>query len=252
MTCDPTVEPGTGLPGRYSLFGTDQYPRTDSDHGPMLTAEQLLAVAARCVFLRCDEPGAFGCAEAFQCDTASAPPLGSGCVATPCGELGRCSTDAFICEPTSMAPRPATVDAHGCVEKNCEEGRPCAELYRCDAASATSVDGCAPIRCDEPGGACVSEATKCAPDYVREQLPSGIVYAPDAHGCVHKRCDIDDYPCQVGMVCDPANSRSTDGCVNSSIPPDPGGGGTSGTAGTSGTSGVGGTTGDPSSSGVCR
>jgi hypothetical protein len=249
------VEPGTGLPGRYSIFGTEGYPYTDFDHGAILTNDQVAAIAARCVFLRCDQPGAFGCADAFRCDVANALPLSSGCVGIPCGELGRCSTDAFICEPTSTGPRPVTVDAHGCVEKNCEEGRPCAELYRCDAARTTNVDGCVPIRCDEPGGACVSELTKCAPDYVREQLPSGLVYAPDAFGCVYKRCDIDDFPCPAGQVCDPATSRSTDGCTAPPVPPDPGGGGTSGTAGTSGTSGtsgVAGTTGDPSPSGVCR
>jgi hypothetical protein len=60
------------LPGRYSIYGTDQYPYPD-DRGAAATAEQAAAIAALCVFLRCDEPAAFACAEGFQCDVAAAP-----------------------------------------------------------------------------------------------------------------------------------------------------------------------------------
>lgn len=124
MTCDATGDLQT-IRGGYSLFGTDQYPNNDVDYGPMLTESQSAAVAARCVFLRCNEAGAFSCLEGFRCDIASAPPTSTGCVGIPCGELGRCSSDAYICEPTSSKPRISRVDAHGCVTKNCEEGAPC-------------------------------------------------------------------------------------------------------------------------------
>ena len=134
MTCDPTVDPATTLRGGYSLFGTDQYPYTDYDHGPMLTSEQNAAAAARCVFLLCDEPGAFGCADGFLCDAGNAS-TSTGCVGIPCGELGRCASDAFICEPTSAGRRNELVDPHGCVEKNCEEGHPCPNGFRCDPSS---------------------------------------------------------------------------------------------------------------------
>jgi hypothetical protein len=251
MTCDPMTVPVPGIPGRYSLFGTDQYPYPD-DRGPTVTAEQLAGISALCVFLRCSESGAFACKDGFRCDVANASATTTGCAGIPCGELGRCTTDTFICQPTNMGPRPAGVDAHGCVAKNCEEGTACANRYKCDVTLATSGDGCVPIRCDEPGETC-GDDMKCAPDAEPWTHPSGMVIRPDEYGCVYTRCDVDGYPCPEGFVCDPSN-RSSDayGCVPFEEPPDPGVGGTSGTAGTAGTSGVAGTTGDPPEPGVCR
>lgn len=123
MTCDPTIDPATMLIGGYSLFGTNQYPYTDFDHGPLLTGEQRAAADARCVFLKCDEPGGFGCADGFVCDVENATSPSSGCIGVPCAELGRCANDTFICEPTSAGRRNDLVDPHGCVQKNCEEGQ---------------------------------------------------------------------------------------------------------------------------------
>jgi hypothetical protein len=87
MQCDPTYQPAdaTAL-GRYSLFGTEQSPDNSVMNGvPIPTLEQLRAIASNCVFLRCNEPGAFACAPGFRCDVAAAPPTSSGCVPIPGG-----------------------------------------------------------------------------------------------------------------------------------------------------------------------
>jgi hypothetical protein len=244
MSCDPMFDPATGIPGRYSLFGSDQYPYADDDRGnTYLSDEQRAAVTARCVFLRCDEAGAFACREGFRCDVANAPTTTVGCVGIPCAELGRCSNDLFICEPTSAGPRYPTVDAHGCVLRNCEEGGVCAARQHCDVTRATEGDGCVTTRCNDPGGEC-SPDEKCAPEMQPQPLPSGQVIAPDAYGCVPKRCDLDLLSCPSGMACDPSGTLADmHGCVPWT---DPGIGGTGGTAGTAGT------TGDPDAPGVCR
>jgi hypothetical protein len=143
MTCDASIDPARTVLGGYSLFGTSQYPHTDFDHGPVLTGEQRAAADARCVFLRCDEPGGFGCADGFVCDVENAVSPSSGCIGVPCGELGRCANDTFICEPTSAGRRNDLVDAHGCVQKNCEEGAACAFGYHCNPSSPLGdVNGC--------------------------------------------------------------------------------------------------------------
>jgi hypothetical protein len=165
-------------------------------------------------------------------------------------------TDAFICEPTSTGPRAADVDAHGCVAKNCEEGKACSDRYKCDVTVATSGDGCVPSRCDDPGEGCDGDDKKCAPDAEPVTHPSGMVFRPDVFGCVYKRCDVDSYPCSGSHVCDPS-SRLSDvyGCAPYADPPDAGVGGmggTGGTGGTTGTSGVAGAVGDPDAPGVCR
>jgi hypothetical protein len=247
MTCDATGDP-PAIRGGYSLFGTDQYPNNDVDYGPMLTESQSAAVAARCVFLRCNEAGAFNCLEGFRCDIASAPPTSTGCVGIPCGELGRCSSDAYICEPTSSKPRITRVDAHGCVTKNCEEGAPCPVSTECDFSRPGIGTGCAFIRCDQPGGSCVRVTDKCDPEPAA--LPSGRALTPDSYGCVPKHCAIDGIQCPEGMVCDPTNrSGLTTGCAPRSTG---GTGATGGTAGSSGSGGEGGTVTDPNGPGVCR
>jgi hypothetical protein len=273
MTCDPMAVQRPDLPFPYSLFGTDQYPHLDFDHGPVLTERQTAATHIGCIFLRCDESGGFDCAEGFRCDVASAPPTTTGCAGIPCGELGRCSGDEYICEPTSPQPRPSMVDAHGCATKNCEEGVVCPVSTECDFTRPGLGIGCAYIRCDEPGGSCPREDFKCDPDPA--PVPSGQTAVPDSYGCVPEHCALDDYVCPVDMVCDPTNPLGTlAGCAPPK-PPDPETGGTGGTGGTtnggtggtsgtsgagagapsggvSGSTGAGGTTSDPSTPGVCR
>jgi hypothetical protein len=53
-----------------------------------------------------------------------------------------------------MGHRGALVDPHGCVTKNCEEGVPCPNGYRCDPASSFGdVNGCvAPTEPPNTGG----------------------------------------------------------------------------------------------------
>jgi hypothetical protein len=216
-------------PGRYSLYGTDQYPE-DFERGPMLSAQQEAAIAARCVFLRCNESGSFDCRDGFRCDVERAEPLSSGCLPIPCAELGRCSSDAFICEPTSIEMRPALVDAHGCVSKNCEEGAVCPESTECDFTRPGTSAGCAYIRCDEPNGSCPREGTKCDPEPA--PLPSGATPEPDTYGCVPRHCAIDGIECPEGAECDPENPSSlATGCVWVPEPPDAGAGGSGGMAG---------------------
>jgi hypothetical protein len=258
MTCDAATQPGAGYPGRFSLFGTDQYATTDRDRGPMLTERQTAAVAAGCVFLRCDESGAFDCAEGFRCDTALAEPTSIGCIGIPCAELGTCSGAAYVCEPTSTERRPPAVDAHGCVTKNCEEGAPCPESTTCDFTKEGDAMGCAVIRCDDPGGSCPRENTKCDP--APALLPSGLVPVPDAFGCVPEHCEVDGAACTEGTQCAPENPRGdARGCVapEPPEPPDAGASGAGGAAGgaggafnTGGTVPGGSTSGDTTTSGA--
>jgi hypothetical protein len=205
----------------------------------MLTERQTQAVAASCVFLRCNESGAFDCAEGFRCDVSNAPADGSGCVGIPCDELGACSSDAFICEPTSTGPRPAAVDAHGCVSRNCEEGVECPESTECDFTRPGNGFGCAYLRCDEPGGSCPRPVTKCDPE--PEPLPSGVVPRPDVNGCVVMHCETDGVSCPDTAICAPTDPRASEnGCAPFPEPPDAGVGGTggSGVGGTSGNAGT--------------
>lgn len=239
MTCDAAATMPDPYPGRYSLFGTDQYAE-DFDRGPLLSAQQEAAVAAGCVFLRCNESGSFDCRDGFRCDVERAEVTSSGCVPIPCAELGRCSRDEFICEPASVEMRPVLVDPHGCVSKNCEEGAVCPESTECDFSRPGTSAGCAYIRCDEPGGSCPREDTKCDPE--PSALPSGMTPEPDSYGCVPRHCAIDGIECPEGAECDPENPSSlATGCVWLPEPPDAGVGGSGGTGGFGGTGALAGT-----------
>jgi hypothetical protein len=137
------------------------------------------SITRGCVRLRCNETGGYSCKEFWECAPTEAT-MDSGCVPMPCGETGHCETDAYICEPTSTAPRSPGADFFGCALKNCEEGRQCISpsvsppgVAYCDpSAPNANSDGCALRKCDD-GNTCV-ETYVCAPD------------SPDANiiGCI--------------------------------------------------------------------
>jgi hypothetical protein len=155
------------------------------------------AIAHGCVRQRCTEAGGYECRSNYSCKQSEAA-NGTGCVPTPCEELGHCSDDEhYICVPTSTAPRPTTKDENGCVYRNCEEGVACtvepSPWHFCDPSdpSADSI-GCAVVSCTEGS------------------------------------------PCPIQWVCDPAgNFPDRQGCVRD---PALSSGGASGSSGTSGSS----------------
>jgi hypothetical protein len=175
MTCNPALMLDASMSrpeGGYSLTGTDQLP---PGAPPELTARQSEAARAGCVFLRCDESGAFDCAEDHRCDPMNAEPITTGCVGIPCQQLGRCSSSEFVCEPEDTRARSAIKDPHGCVQANCEEGHVCPSFSRCNFDSPGDGRGCGYLRCDEPGGGCAAGKT-CQPE--PGALPT------DVNGCV--------------------------------------------------------------------
>ena len=221
MACDPSYRRDSNPqepPGRYSLFGTDQYPEfAVKDMGAVLSERQDHAVNAGCVFLRCNESGSFDCAKGYRCDVTHAAPSSSGCLPIACGEWGACSSDQFVCEPTSSQARPALTDPHGCVSRNCEEGRACPALSVCDFSRPGDAAGCGYLRCDEPGGGCPNADLKCEPN--PQPLPSGMMPGVDVHGCSLRRCDLDGLICPAGMICAPDDpAAALTGC--SKQPPD--------------------------------
>jgi hypothetical protein len=197
MECDPSYDyTDVSQPiGRYDLSGT----------GTAASHDQLLASRAGCVFRSCDDPAGIACTTGYRCEP-STDATNTGCVGVPCGELGSCSSDYYICEPTSSAPRPVSIDAHGCVAKNCEErGGDCGERQICDASRPDARDdGCDYLRCDEPGGSCPLVNTKCDPDAERADL----------YGCGPNQCGLGEYECDQGFVCEPSHENANQfGCV---------------------------------------
>ena len=163
MTCNPalTLDATTSRPeGGYVLTGTDQLPPGAPSQ---LTQRQSEAARAGCVFLRCDESGAFDCAEDHRCDPLNADPITTGCVGIPCRELGHCSSGEFVCEPKDTRTRSVLRDAHGCVQTHCEEGHACPAFSACNFESPGDGRGCGYLRCDEPGGGCAA-GKKCEPE----------------------------------------------------------------------------------------
>jgi hypothetical protein len=158
-----------------------------------------------CRQLRCDEPNGPVCNDGWLCEPELADPNGLGCNPIPCAELGHCSEDQFICEPTSTNSRGPSVDPHGCVQKNCEEGSPCAAMYICDFSRPDAdVMGCSPLKCDEPMGRCPVTTQICEPT-----SPSA-----DLYGCRPQLCT-DGVPCSTNATCDPTNPQADYlGCVN--------------------------------------
>jgi hypothetical protein len=243
MTCDPSYVAGANAqepPGRYSLFGTDQYPQPAVlDAGPIVSERQEQAIAAGCVFLRCNESGSFDCAPGFGCDISHAAPSASGCLPIPCSEWGACSSDQFVCEPTSSQKRPRASDVHGCVSRNCEEGLACPPYSACDFSRPGNEAGCAYLRCDEPGGGCPSDF-KCEPN--PQPLPSGLQPGADQSGCSLRRCDLDGLICRDGLICAPDDpAAALTGCA---APP------ASPSGGAAGQQTAGGSSGAPSSDGA--
>lgn len=228
MTCDPSYDPATELPGRYYLFGTDQDPNVQEPLGaPALTEAQRDAAAAGCVFLRCDESGSYHCAEGFECDVDDAGPTSIGCLPLSCEEVGQCVSASFVCEPTSSNPRPAGRDFRGCVPRNCDEGHACGPDDLCDFSKPGDDFGCAPVSCEESG--------RCPMHHVCDPAPampgSGQAPAVDKNGCRSARCELDEYACPNGKVCAPEQPNADMfGCTPA--PPPPSTGGASGTGGT--------------------
>jgi hypothetical protein len=230
MTCG-IGEDGTWAQLPASLHGTDQYSETG------LTDSQTKAIAAGCVFLACDESGAFDCAPGFRCDPAHATDNadGTGCVGIPCAEGVACTSAEFVCTPNAAYPHIARTDEHGCTLSNCDEGHICPASSTCDFSEPSDGRGCTYHRCDEPGGAC-SANRKCEPNPA--PLPNGGKNPPDSSGCVSKTCWGDGIACPSDSVCEPTQPLALfNGCFR---PPPPMTGGAGGTAGSGGAGGLGG------------
>jgi hypothetical protein len=198
------------------------------------------AIAAGCVRMRCNEEGGFTCKDfnggGWVCDPENTTD-GSGCRALSCAEKPGCSNDtAYICEPTSTNPRPADVDPHGCVRRNCEEGVECMIINSqigenvgvCDFTSQFADEfGCVPRPCETDAECLAFELCD----------PAGV---SNIWGCRARRCD-EGGACQAGYHCDPSLT-GTNRCVRDSG----GSGGSSGSAGATG-GGTGGSAGDTGS-----
>ena len=160
-----------------------------------------LAAQRGCVRKLCDEEGGFACLDNWSCDPARAGEEGSGCVPKPCTETGRCHDDAtFICEPGNDERRPQGEDLHGCVYRNCAEGRVCSVLQDdvnyayCDIASpAADSFGCVVRQCDE-----VPEL--CADNFVCDVAAR--TGTKNGFGCRLRGCNDPGGPtCEPGKVC---------------------------------------------------
>jgi hypothetical protein len=195
---DPTVPLG-----KYTPYGTSGG-----------TVQEGLAAEAGCVFRQCDDPQAYQCLTGLRCDPQAAEPSKTGCVDIPCAEFGHCSSDEYyICTPTSAERHSATLDAHGCAYRNCEE-RPCSVGYTCDFDSPLGDEaGCRRTLCSEPTGEPCDENMKCTPED-----PTASVT-----GCTPRQCDTDGFDCGASnMVCAPDSaSRNQFGCISNPAPPLP-------------------------------
>ena len=116
-----------------------------------------------CIRKLCDEPDGFVCKDNWSCDPANVPVNeGSGCVPLSCKETGHCQDDSLsICEPTNDGPRAAGTDLHGCVVRNCGEGRVCRHIKDsvnyayCDLESPEAdAAGCVVKSCEEMPEVC--------------------------------------------------------------------------------------------------
>lgn len=128
-----------------------------------------------CLLLHCDEAGSLSCSPGYLCDRALAGDKSVGCAVLNCHDWGQCSSESYICEPTSSNPRVAGMDVHGCSLKNCEEGFDCGAARVCDFNRPDADEwGCAFVQCDEGGAMPCSAGYSCQP---------GHQFA-DAYGCV--------------------------------------------------------------------
>jgi hypothetical protein len=213
-------------------------PLTNAGSREIDSANAAGAISVGCVRLRCNEEGGFTCSDyiggGWLCDPANTTD-GSGCRALPCAEKPGCSNDAaYICEPTSTNPRPAGVDPHGCVRRNCEEDVECMitnpqtfeNVGVCDFASPFADElGCAPRPCETDAECLAVEV--CDPAGMSSNL----------WGCRRRWCE-EGARCYASYHCDPS-ATTPDHCV-----PDASGSGGSGGSGGATGSGTGGTVGD--------
>jgi hypothetical protein len=162
-------------------------------------------IEAGCRQLQCDETNGPQCSAGWVCDPAGASPNSVGCRALPCAEFGACSDDTlYICEPTSSNGRFDGMDPHGCVLRNCEEGRLCSTYQVCDFTRPDAdMAGCSFVQCDEPTGICPVVGNVCEPT-----SPFADVY-----GCRYPNCR-EGQPCAAGARCDPTDAAADGlGCV---------------------------------------
>jgi hypothetical protein len=211
--CDPAAaanEPNTYAAG------------TSEPDSPNYTRD----IARGCARLRCDEPGGFTCKESWVCAPESATDP-SGCAPLPCTEAGHCSDDeVYICMPESSRPRDG-LDIHGCVWRNCEEGRSCQFLVNgvnvgyCDFDGPFADNfGCAARPCDAPDSPCRADET-C----------DGAAPNADARGCRMATCE-EGAICPPTYACAPgADGADLRGCVFTELNGSGGSGGTAGSGG---------------------
>lgn len=202
--CDETatatgIDPTQGFSG-LAIDGSDS------------AGADLTVIEAGCRQLRCDEPDGPQCTAGWVCDVAGAAPNSVGCRALPCGEYGACSDDSlYICVPTSSNPRYAGMDPHGCVLKNCEEGRACSTYQTCDFTRADAdMSGCSFVKCDEPSGTCPTVGNVCDPSNP----------IADVYGCRFPNCR-EGQVCAANAHCEPTDPLADSyGCVTPA-PTDP-------------------------------
>jgi len=183
--------------------------------------------ARGCVRKLCDEDGGFVCRDTWTCDPPNAMQEPSGCTPDPCAASGQCESDYYVCKPTSDGPRPAGMDVHGCVARNCEEGAQCTYMpdgvtnySHCNVGAARAdTYGCVITQCDELPG--------CNMGYLCDPGSQG----SDPRGCRYGRCDESGAnACTDGYVCDPTSTLAgSNGCR--SVPVANGGTGGGGTGG---------------------
>lgn len=161
---------------------------------------------AGCQQLRCNESEGPTCQEGWVCAPELTGEQSVGCSPLPCEEIGHCSDDSFfICEPTSTNTRYESLDPHGCISKNCEEGLACTQYQVCDFGRPdVDMVGCSFLLCTEPNGTCVGTAdTVCDPEHR---------YA-NVYGCRQPNCT-EGAVCVAGRTCDPTDeSADSRGCV---------------------------------------
>lgn len=183
MVCNSsyTWNSGSGSPaGGRSAVGTTLNLERDTLG---LSLVELRALAG-CVVLPCDAENGVACAEDYQCAvTTDQPDTATGCVPTPCQELGRCQSEDYLCTPTrslnSALEGMRTKDIYGCTRKNCED----------------------------PGGPECNANEVCVPERA--------VHGPNFdRGCAPAMCAVGEATCGEGEICEPMNTMANVyGCV---------------------------------------
>jgi hypothetical protein len=194
--CDPAAATAPLLPMSGSSTADSANPQREAARG--------------CVRKQCDEDGGFACREFWTCDPEHSMNEGSGCVGEPCQEIGRCQDDAsYICEPANDGPRPSGTDPHGCVPRNCGEGRMCQMLQgsvnysHCDLGSdEADAYGCRVRMCDEAPEVCAAGYT-CDP----------AVAGKNTFGCRLLQCnEPGSMACPSGSTCLAASNSNVYAC----------------------------------------